>query len=50
MAMAGVTVAPEGQTQEVPAQQNPTRAGVRVDYGRSARRPLVDSRGTPGRM
>jgi len=43
MAMASVTVAPEGQTQEVPAQPTPTRAGGGASDAADPRDgPLVD--------
>jgi hypothetical protein len=43
MAMASVTVAPEVQTQEVPAQQTPTRARAGASDAADPRDgPLVD--------
>jgi hypothetical protein len=43
MAMASVTVAPQVQTQEVPAQQTPTRAGGGANDAAGPRDgPLVD--------
>ena len=43
MAMASVTVAPKVQTQEVPAQQTPTRAGGGASDATDPRDgPLVD--------